>query len=383
VALNIFSKQFFSNYIFHPNAEELSPEDQRKALITSLFLGVITFGFCHLFCLIKYRNRTFKLAAKEDPDIQKIQKIASPHLIGIKKTNTPEGVSAEFSKTDQQVSKDKSEVSPIPIKLTNSASSEQEATKETNGTEDKAIAIKNPTFNPAAIGDSDTQKIQIVASSAASDNNKTKAAQRGSLEFSENDQQVDTALQNKPGGSSISMKPTNPGSTMQEATKGVKDLEEEVLDTLTKSAKKEEDAYLIDFSKIKPSNIFKVFNKGSSPSKAAFGDVEVSDRISYDESDRFTQNFPFKYSLNIVTVEKDENGYSTTSGYMFTMNNEGKTESYGRVFDNFCDYLEARMTSIFYEKNEYTFKHFDFHSVLTSSNGYKKLRKKSSAIQFK
>lgn len=68
MTLKICSKQYFSNYIFHPKAVELTSRDQRKALINSICLGIVTLGLCQLVCLIKYRNRTFKLLSViEDP----------------------------------------------------------------------------------------------------------------------------------------------------------------------------------------------------------------------------------------------------------------------------------------------------------------------------
>lgn len=87
MTLKIISKQFFSNYIFHPNAKELSSEDQRKALISSIFLGIFTLGICHLVCLIKYRNRIFKLAEIENLSTQKIQTATAPQKT--KATHTP------------------------------------------------------------------------------------------------------------------------------------------------------------------------------------------------------------------------------------------------------------------------------------------------------
>lgn len=150
--------------------------------------------------------------------------------------------------------------------------------------------------------------------------------------------------------------------------------DENILDNLTKFANTEDDAHLIDFSKVKPSNIFKIFDKGHSC--GVYGDVSISDRIDYDESDKFTHNFPHRYSINIVTKEKNEYGYNTSACYTFTMNDLGKVESYGEVFDNFDRYLEHLQQNRIYEGNEYlSFEHFDFQSVLTD-NRHKKLRKK-------
>ncbi len=54
--LNINSKEFFSNYIFHPRDPSLSKGDSRKALIASVVLGILSLGIVYLVCLIKYRN---------------------------------------------------------------------------------------------------------------------------------------------------------------------------------------------------------------------------------------------------------------------------------------------------------------------------------------
>ncbi len=54
--LNINSKEFFSNYIFHPRDPSLSDKDSRKAVIASVVIGILSLGIVHLVCLIKYRN---------------------------------------------------------------------------------------------------------------------------------------------------------------------------------------------------------------------------------------------------------------------------------------------------------------------------------------
>ncbi len=54
--LSINSKEFFSNYIFHPKDPSLSEKDSRKALIASVVLGILSLGIVYLVCLIKYRN---------------------------------------------------------------------------------------------------------------------------------------------------------------------------------------------------------------------------------------------------------------------------------------------------------------------------------------
>lgn len=158
-----------------------------------------------------------------------------------------------------------------------------------------------------------------------------------------------------------------------EENKDTDNSKEEILDTLTQCANREDDAFLIDFSKVNPSNIFKIFVKGPQYS-CVYGDVAIDDSISYDESYKFTHNFPFKFSISVVTIEKNRYGYNTSSSYMFTMNNEGRVESYGTVFDNFDLYLEYFMKKRVYS---FSFEHLDFHSIYGNSE-YKKLRKKSS-----
>lgn len=150
------------------------------------------------------------------------------------------------------------------------------------------------------------------------------------------------------------------------------------IDTLTKDAEKEDDAYLIDFSKVNPSNIFEIFKNGRHFSH--YGGVEISDEITYDESSKFKHNFPHKYSIAVVTVEKNEFGYNTSNRYTFTMNDEGKVESYGKVFDNFDLYIEHLQNKrIYSDGNFLDFEHFDFHSVTNEKGEPKKLRKKSSS----
>lgn len=74
--LSVVSRKFFSNYIFRPDAPELSREDKRKALISSIFLGIFTLGICHLICLIKYRNHVFKLILLQKDPLLALTKFA-------------------------------------------------------------------------------------------------------------------------------------------------------------------------------------------------------------------------------------------------------------------------------------------------------------------
>ena len=67
--LKICSREFFSYYIFHCDAKELSKEDSIKALITSICLGIICLGMFHAICAIKYKNRKYLLLNKEEPNV--------------------------------------------------------------------------------------------------------------------------------------------------------------------------------------------------------------------------------------------------------------------------------------------------------------------------
>lgn len=311
MTLRIISEQFFSNYIFHPCAKDLSLKDQRKALINSIFFAIFTLGVCHFVCLIKYHNRTFKFVVLDDPTTKKGQIVVDSHI-------------TDFKKANQQ-----------KFQLIDTGSLEQETSKDLEITKKKAQSVIEPHITDFKKGDQ--QKFQ-----------PTDAV---SLE-----------------------QETSKDLDITKFAKDVSNSEEDILETLTKSANKEGDAFLIDFSKVNPSNIFKIFNKGYSPSKE-YGDVEISDKISYDESHKFVHNFPFKYKISILSLEINERGYSTSSTYTFTMNDEGKVESYGKVFDNFNDYIEHRMNSV-HHKVKLTFQHFNFYSSLTDGK-YKTLRKKS------
>ncbi len=52
---------FFRYYIFNYNAKELNKKEQNIAKITSIALGILTFGFAHLICLITLYDRSFKI----------------------------------------------------------------------------------------------------------------------------------------------------------------------------------------------------------------------------------------------------------------------------------------------------------------------------------
>lgn len=161
-------------------------------------------------------------------------------------------------------------------------------------------------------------------------------------------------------------------SIESEENKAKKDSEEKILKILTKSADREDNTFLIDFSKVNPSNIFKIFVKSDRYS-SAYGDVSIDDKITYDESNKFLHNFPYKFSISVVTVEKNEHGYNSSNLYMFTMNSEGKVEFYGELFDNFDLYLDYLMNQWLCS---FSFEHLDFHSVFKNGK-HLKLRKKN------
>ena len=72
-----------------------------------------------------------------------------------------------------------------------------------------------------------------------------------------------------------------------------------------------------------------------------------------------------------MDIEKNGSIHQQQSGYMFMMNDQGQVESYGKVFENFAEYLENRMESVYTMNGKYQFTHFDFYSA----GGRKKLRK--------
>lgn len=151
---------------------------------------------------------------------------------------------------------------------------------------------------------------------------------------------------------------------------------ERIPHALIQSAEREGDVFLIDFSKITPSNIFNIFSKGRRGDVKYYGDVVIDDKIFYDESEKFNSYFPFKFQISVVTNEKNKYGYATSDGCMFTMNEKGEVESYGRLFDNFDQYLEHIMKARFYlvELSKFaSFEYLDFHSVCG-----KTLRKKAT-----
>ena len=201
MTLQILSKQFFSDDIFHLNLEALSPKDQRNVLISGIFLAIIILGIFHLVRLIN-RNRTFKLAAVDDPVPKKVQRVAALHVGDNEKLKANQRLSPESSKNDLEVApQNKPEGSSLLIQRTGPGSTVKGATKDTGVLEEKTLEVP----------------------------------QRLSPGRSKNDQEV--APQNKPEGSSLLIQPTDPGSTVKGTTKDASVLEEETLDALIKFAK--------------------------------------------------------------------------------------------------------------------------------------------------
>lgn len=75
MSLKIFSKQFFSNYIFHPLSNDLSKNDKRKALISSICLGVLTLGLSFAACAIKFRHRKYTLENRDNKTAHGVDKV--------------------------------------------------------------------------------------------------------------------------------------------------------------------------------------------------------------------------------------------------------------------------------------------------------------------
>lgn len=78
--MKILSEAFFSNYIFHPFANELSTKDKLKTLITSVCLGIFTLGICHVICAIKYSNRTYRVETDKTPTSEKTDQVFNKQI---------------------------------------------------------------------------------------------------------------------------------------------------------------------------------------------------------------------------------------------------------------------------------------------------------------
>jgi hypothetical protein len=54
--VNLNVSNFFHYFILHPKSKMLDERDQFKAKVSSIALGVLTLGICHLVCAIAFRN---------------------------------------------------------------------------------------------------------------------------------------------------------------------------------------------------------------------------------------------------------------------------------------------------------------------------------------
>lgn len=72
MSLQIFSKPFFTNYIVHPRADELTSHDRKKALAASIALGVLTLGICHLVCGLAFRKKRVSVITEDKISISPI-----------------------------------------------------------------------------------------------------------------------------------------------------------------------------------------------------------------------------------------------------------------------------------------------------------------------
>lgn len=89
--LNISSREFLSNYIFHPLSSDLTKRDKIKALVSSVALGIITLGILHIVCLIKYRNHIYTIGASGQAaeTASKVNNIATPQLAPLPQVRDP------------------------------------------------------------------------------------------------------------------------------------------------------------------------------------------------------------------------------------------------------------------------------------------------------
>ncbi len=58
---NINAKEYFSNYLFHSAAEELTTQEKCWITLSSIALGVLSLGLVHLACYIHFKNHRFSI----------------------------------------------------------------------------------------------------------------------------------------------------------------------------------------------------------------------------------------------------------------------------------------------------------------------------------
>lgn len=78
--MKVFSKEFFSFYVLHPLAKELSLREKRMAVITSVVLGIFSLGFYHLICALAFRNKKVNVQPLQKNNAQKVALNALPVL---------------------------------------------------------------------------------------------------------------------------------------------------------------------------------------------------------------------------------------------------------------------------------------------------------------
>jgi hypothetical protein len=113
-----------------------------------------------------------------------------------------------------------------------------------------------------------------------------------------------------------------------------------------------------DFAKVTPSNIFKIF-KTPACGGDNIGDILIESRpcVPYWDKFRFKQEFPFVYLIDVVTPHLNRQGRT------FTMNEEGKVESYEEVFDNFALYLHHVMMDSYLSGSQRCYERLIFERV--------------------
>lgn len=92
--LEIGSKEFFSNYMFHPFAPELTTWETIKAAVASVALFIFTLTTVHIACLIIYRNIKFSLIDNPSGTAAKVDSF-NPNKSGQSKDPIPQTVLEE------------------------------------------------------------------------------------------------------------------------------------------------------------------------------------------------------------------------------------------------------------------------------------------------
>lgn len=162
------------------------------------------------------------------------------------------------------------------------------------------------------------------------------------------------------------------------AAKDTKKPKNDFLGELIKDADKDGAAFLINFSKVNPSNIFTIFPKNVNDDFSQF--VRISERGQLKALHKFKgvyKKFPFKYSIQVRNVI-----------FSFSMNDKGRVKdkikngmgsTLNREFDNFSLYLDAlfkEWVDLQLKTNTSSLTHLDFLSTYNDKPVI--LRKKKS-----